>query len=169
MARLKPVVYCLPLLLCILLVFSFSSQSYDKQTIIPYLNKHLNERELGKLLPNIAVKYGDRIYLFKHEPFRSVEFLFRKAAHLFMYSMLGGLLYLALFPYKIRFRWKISLVLLLLASAAAVDEWNQTLHLHRKGEAIDVGLDFTGGIVGLIVSAFILYVISKRKKRERAS
>lgn len=163
----RPLLYWLPLLLCIALLFQFSSQSYEQQTIIPFLQKYMNEGELTKLLPNIAVKYGDRIFMLKWQPFHFFEFLFRKAAHFLVYAMLAGLFFLAMFPWKLKVGWKAAIVLLAIVSAAALDEWNQTMRVHRNGEAIDVGLDLIGGFAGLLVSMAILYALRKRKVRER--
>ncbi|CAG7632358.1 VanZ family protein [Paenibacillus allorhizosphaerae] len=167
MPKLRPLLYLLPLIVCIMLLFSFSSQSYDQQTIVPFLRSHLNEGELTRILPNIAVKYGDRVFMLKWQPLQFLEFVFRKMAHLIMYATLAVVLFLALFPFRFRWGWKAAFVVLAIVSTASLDEWNQTMRIRRNGEAIDVVLDSLGGVVGLLICIAVMRIRNKRKVREQ--
>jgi len=167
MTKIRPLLYCLPLLMCVLRLFSFASQSYDQQTIVPFLRSHLNEGELTRLLPNIAVKYGDRVFMLKWQPLQFLEFVFRKMAHLTMYATLAAVLYLALIPFRFRLKWKAAAVLLAIVCAASLDEWNQTMSVRRNGEGIDVVLDLFGGAAGLLACIAITRLRKNKKVREQ--
>ncbi|UUZ80800.1 VanZ family protein [Paenibacillus sp. P26] len=136
--------YLLPLLLCGMLVFLFSSQSYEQQSLSTFLTMHVNKKELARILPDITIDYGVKHIEAKRAPFQFVEFIIRKCAHLIIYALLGALACLALRPYATRGLWKALLVLGGVFVIAYVDEWNQTFRAFRTGMIQDVYLDFLG-------------------------
>ncbi|MDQ1910386.1 VanZ family protein [Paenibacillus sp. GD4] len=157
--------YALPLLCWVLLLAVLSSQSYHKQTIIPYLKGKVTKQELSAKVPDLRFRYGRDMILAKQSPYEFVEFVFRKAAHLFVYAMLGGLGYIALLPYRLPKGLRFLLAFLLVAFPAFLDELNQTHSTMRKGTLQDVGLDCVGGLIGLLLckSAAVFWQRTKSK------
>lgn len=142
-------VWFLPFCLWLCVVFIFSSQSYSQQSIRPFLKEHVSETKLKQVVPDVSFRYHKSRIDSRTNPYGFVEFFFRKGAHLFVYAVLAATASLAL--YKMGFRswgW-IGMTLLLVAFAAAADEWNQASHLGRTGLAADVGIDLVGGVIGM--------------------
>jgi VanZ family protein len=82
--------------------------------------------------------------------FQQIHFFIRKAAHFGSYGLLGALAFFswrATWPAAPRwmFRWS-ALALLLVAAAAALDEFHQTFVSSRTGTVRDVVLDLAGAI-----------------------
>jgi len=86
-----------------------------------------------------------------------MNFVIRKAAHLFIYLILGGLITNALWPYRLT---KGSLVLLSItigSSYAAIDEFHQLFVAGRSGQISDVLLDSCGVLIGVILVSSLLF------------
>lgn len=151
----------------ILLIFAFSSQPYDRQTIQPALHGSLNEQTAEDVLPEISFVYNDMRFSTRDNPFGVIEFAFRKSAHLFVYGMLAVLASLGLrFLVK---PWRSSGgALLLVVSIAALDEWNQRRIPGRTSNPEDVVVDFIGGCAGLLVF-LVARAAMLRIKRPRVS
>ena len=75
----------------------------------------------------------------------------RKAAHMFLYFVLTGLLLLALHGWPCKFCLKAGCVLGLCGILAAVDEIHQRFVPGRSGELRDVAVDLAGGAVFLLL------------------
>jgi VanZ family protein len=149
--------YLLPAAICLVFVFGFSSQSYDKQTLIPFLQRHISVDRLSAWLPDIRFRYGHLQLGSKGMPYHFVEFLIRKCAHVFSYSVLGCSLYYAFNAFrpladKAFLRWPATAAGL--AAVAMLDEWNQTQVDMRTGQAIDVWLDAAGGTLGACLAIY---------------
>lgn len=71
------------------LIFVFSSQTYQKQTIQPTLNRSLTFQKAEEVLPKVEFNYNHTTYSSRVNPYSVIEFMFRKAAHLFVYAMLA--------------------------------------------------------------------------------
>jgi VanZ family protein len=161
----KPLLFLLPVLLCGLALFIFSSQSYHRQSIVPILKEIIPKQQLADVLPHVSVTYGNKTISAQKHPYHFIEFFFRKSAHLFMYAMAGAFLYFALIPYRIRFAWKAVAVVLGVAVLAYLDEWNQSLRAFRNGNLEDIILDTVGGFIGLLVCAG-LWRVFRRKQNQ---
>jgi VanZ family protein len=163
MKRTKPLLFLLPLLLCGLALFIFSSQSYHRQSIVPILEEIIPRQQLADALPRVSITYANKTISAQQYPYQFVEFFFRKGAHLFMYALAGAFLYFALIPYRIRFAWKAIAVVLGVAAIAYLDEWNQSLRAFRNGNLEDIILDTAGGLIGLMVCAGLWHVFSRKR------
>ncbi|MDQ8739294.1 VanZ family protein [Paenibacillus sp. LHD-38] len=151
------------------LLFMFSSQSYDEQSIQPFLLTHFNYHQLKSWLPDMTITYRTSVIQSQVDPFRFIEFLFRKGAHLFVYATLAALLFMFLRSLT-RGRWFLSIIITLLIAIAvpAMDEWNQLGSNERTGNATDVVLDFAGGCAGLLVCLCILGIIKLLRRNRRS-
>ncbi|MGG4033258.1 VanZ family protein [Paenibacillus cisolokensis] len=156
------------------LLYNWSSQPFQEQTIKPWLRAHWSVERLSALLPDVTIRYGGAVIEAREEPYRFVEFVFRKAAHLFVYAILGALAYAAL-PVRSGPVWKrgvIASVLVLIVSL--LDEWNQTFSVMRTSTFEDVILDMTGSALGVLAAAALgrfarkLAVRDKRRLERRA-
>lgn len=152
------------------LLFMFSSQSYEQQTIQPFLLSHFDYHQLVRWLPDITITYRNSVFNSHENPYNFIEFLFRKGAHLFVYATFAAVLFMFMRSLS-RGRWFLSIVVTLLVAIAvpALDEWNQLSSHARTGNKTDVLLDFTGGCAGLLVCLCILGLIKLRRRRGQHS
>ncbi|MBB6693242.1 VanZ family protein [Cohnella xylanilytica] len=134
-------------------VFGFSSQPYQKQNLRPTLRRFITEIAAERIVPDITFRYHNGIVSGEQDPYGFMEFIIRKCAHLFEYGMLGILCYLLLFLIKKRV-WRFGAALVLVATAALADEWNQSYVAERTSAIQDVGVDLAGAIVA--ISLFLL-------------
>ncbi|WP_274364305.1 VanZ family protein [Paenibacillus thermotolerans] len=158
------ILFILPVLLWIGIIFYFSSQPYQEQTLIPFLSTRLSEKSVKQSLPDITIHYQTIHIRAKEEPYRFLEFLIRKSAHIFTYATLAFLAAIALLPYKEKWIWKVLIILLFVALIAMLDEWNQSASSGRMGTILDVGVDLTGACIGLAVGLLITKNISHKIK-----
>lgn len=151
------------------LLFTFSSQTYEQQSIQPLLRKYLDYHDLLKWLPDVTIKYRKSIINSQASPYHFIEFLFRKGAHLFVYAAFAAIFYLFVRSFNRR-RWfrSIMLTLVVVIAIPAMDEWNQLSSEHRTGNATDVLLDFAGGCAGLLVCLCVLGLIKLWRKPGRS-
>ncbi|CAI6037066.1 VanZ family protein [Cohnella sp. JJ-181] len=166
--RIATLAQTLPAVACLALIFYFSSQTYGEQTIIPLLRRHISEYQLSGMLPDISFRYGRSLLSAKQAPYPFVEFLFRKGAHLFWYTLLCSCLYLALKALPrlaARPVARLWTAAGLLAAAAAVDEWNQARVGGRTGQPVDVLLDAAGGL--LLTAIFLAAARGLKAARRR--
>lgn len=139
------------------LVFVFSSQSYEQQSIQPLLRKSHIYIDIVRRLPEVTIKYRYSVINSHASPFAFLEFLFRKGAHLFVYATFASILFMFMRSLNPRRLFRAIAVTLVVAIAVPVlDEWNQLQSDKRTGNATDVVLDFTGACIGMIVCLLIL-------------
>lgn len=137
----------------IVLIFVFSSQSYQEQSIQPLLRRTLSVEQVKRVLPDVHFRYNGKAYSREVNPYGLIEFLFRKGAHLFMYGLLG-----AATAFTVKSRWKragapfvVLLSLTAVLAVAVLDEWNQSRSVDRTPAREDVLVDLAGGFLGLAV------------------
>lgn len=152
--------------LWLIVIFGFSSQPYQKQSIIPYLKQSVSQGELSKALPNVQFDYNHSNINAKKAPYQFVEFIVRKSAHLTIYAIYAILLYWAIKRLREHWMIKIYVILCIVFVTASIDEWNQTHVSNRTGIYQDVGIDLTGSVLGMLAaggSSFYYRKISKIK------
>ena len=93
-----------------------------------------------------------------------LTFLTRKAAHIFMYFVLGVLLYSIVRTYDIAIRRAVIICIVIACSYAITDETHQTFVGGRSGEVRDVVIDTTASAAGIGV-----YALYDRRKRALVS
>lgn len=119
---------------------------------------------MKEILPDWSIQYRTSTIAAQSDPFRFVEFLFRKGAHLFMYAMLAALAYLALKPYRLNLVLKALMAMAGVGIVAVLDEWNQFRRSNRTGAIEDVLLDLIGGAIGLLIIVLLFHWIPSGKR-----
>jgi len=152
----------------VVLVFTFSSQSYDQQSIKPLLHRIFQDVNLSRFMPDITLYYRGTPISAKYAPYNFIEFIFRKSAHMFVYGMLAALM-LLLFR-SIFSRRPVFATLLTLGAtfvAGGLDEWNQYYSDSRTGNMTDVWIDMTGAVLAVTVTWLLIGLFRRRSSRRR--
>ncbi|MDK8191595.1 VanZ family protein [Paenibacillus sp. UMB7766-LJ446] len=150
----RPYVYILSLLLIaawVLVIWHFSTQSYQEQTIQPWLHEWSEKVKVGFALPDVQFTYGELDYSLRQRPYDFVEFIFRKSAHLFVYAVLAILIYGGLRYRKMRILTCFAAALTVVAMIASIDEYIQQFSPNRTSSIRDVGVDLLGGCGGIAI------------------
>lgn len=134
-------------------IFLFSSQTYEEQTLVPLLQEVLHDQPLEGKLTRLKVPYGQgAVSMETHGYHGFIEFLIRKFAHLFLFGCLGAALF---FVMVILTRMRVFLSAFLAFVVAGVyailDEYHQMITGGRTPSFEDVLLDVTGAGIALIV------------------
>ena len=98
------------------------------------------------------------------------EMIVRKAAHVFLYFVLGILLTLLVRTYHIRWRSVVLWAVGIACTYAATDETHQSLVGGRSGQVSDVLLDTAAACAGAVVIAggyMFIYKLHKNQKCDR--
>lgn len=159
-SRLRPLLWgCL--ISWIALIFVFSNQSYQTQSIKPALERKIDSETAQRYLPPMSFHYNGEFYMSKFNPYDVMEFIFRKMAHLFVYGVLAASAWLLLRLYRVSAGLSAFIALSLTALIACLDEYNQQFSLSRTPNPEDVLIDLIGGCLGVVV----LYMVSKVRRR----
>ncbi|QJC51137.1 VanZ family protein [Paenibacillus albicereus] len=153
------------LLSWLVLIFVFSSQPYQTQSIQPALERKLDAETVQKWLPPMSFHYNGQLYLSSYNPYDVIEFLFRKAAHLFVYAVLAALAWALARLYRVPPGLSAFIALSLTALIACLDEYNQQFSLSRTPNPEDVLIDWIGGCLGVV----LLYLFSTALRRSNRS
>ncbi|AJY73966.1 VanZ family protein [Paenibacillus beijingensis] len=151
----------------IAVIFIFSSQSYQKQSIQPLLHRTLTAQGADKVLPKVDFSYDHRKYSSDSNPFGMIEFLFRKGAHLFVYGMLAILTAMLMARFRIRGASLAAFPLLTAGVVAVLDEMNQGHSPSRTPAYQDVFVDLTGASLGLLLYFFVRLMSRRYKSSSR--
>lgn len=89
--------------------------------------------------------------------------LLRKLAHPTEYGVLGALAWRALWLTRPPRAARVLPALMLVALVSSADELRQSTIASRTGSPRDVGLDFAGGVAGVLVAPPVLRRLSRRK------
>jgi len=127
-----------------LVIWRFSAQS-------ALVSGALSDRLLYQLLEALSGVFREQSEEGKQAIVLFLSFFERKAAHMFLYFVLTGLLLLALHGLSCKFCLKAGLALGLCGILAAVDEIHQRFVSGRSGEFRDVAVDLAGGAVFLLL------------------
>lgn len=116
----------------------------------------VSEQQLARVVPSVTIHYHHAVIVAKEEPYRFVEFLFRKAAHLFVYAMLGAIFIIFLTSMNQRGYRLIGITLLYVLMVSSLDEWNQGHTSMRTSAVQDVGVDVAGGCLGIVLAGLFM-------------
>lgn len=95
-----------------------------------------------------------------------LTFIVRKAAHIFIYFVLGILVYNVVKDYKFSRSCTILLSIVFVLGYASFDEFHQLFISGRSGEPRDVAIDTVAGSLGVLIYYFTHKTIHIRKKRQ---
>ena len=153
------------------ILFYLSSMSYAEQDIRPYLQMLVAEEHIAQVFSDVEITYRDNtVSVDNMGGYQFVEFLFRKGAHLFFYSVLGYLLVRYFASSLGRKYWRVCLFSLsILLTIAMLDEYLQHLHPERSGQWADVWLNGMGGVKGIITGFLSTYIKKSRKAETKKS
>lgn len=144
-------------------LFYSSSQTYEQQSQIGLLSTLLHNESFSKGLSHIAFNYaGSEVSIEAKGYFSFVEFFIRKGAHFGTYFLMGGSLFLGLFP-RIRSVWLTAVIAWLAATGyAGLDEFHQMLTGGRTPLFQDVMLDSSGAATAIILCMIVFYLQKRR-------
>ncbi|MGG3449116.1 VanZ family protein [Domibacillus aminovorans] len=139
------------LLLIGAVIFHFSSQTYDQQSLVPLLRRVLPGEPFAGVLSHVQVSYWDSIISVETKGYYYfVEFLIRKFAHLFLFGCLAMALFSVMMLARPRHIWPVVLFSLMGTGIYAVlDEYHQMLTGGRTPLLKDVVLDMMGATAAL--------------------
>lgn len=151
-------IHWLLVLICLVTIFHFSSQTQDEQRLTAF-KQYVPIEKVEQWFSNVEFSYGgDTVSIEKRGPYGFVKFFVRKAAHFTIYFILGFLLTNALARTKIRTWMIICITFLLVSIWAAADEFHQGFVPSRTPSFEDLVIDIIGGLVGIILAILILKI-----------
>jgi VanZ family protein len=152
----KFLIYWLPVLIWMSIIFYASSQPYEKQDIRPTISNYMNLEIIETLFSSIVIEYaGEEVSIIKLGTAHFIEFFIRKAAHFFVYLGLGFLIYRALSIHSLNNRLFFVTSWLLTILYAISDEIHQGFTPNRSPYVEDVMIDSIGGLIGILLAWFI--------------
>ena len=95
--------------------------------------------------------------------------LVRKAAHVTEYAILTGLFFHALRPSIAAFWRRAGFALLPALLFAPADEFHQSFVPSRTGSPVDVLIDYTGAILGILICRALYLLVAGRAARAAAT
>ncbi|MBM7649274.1 VanZ family protein [Bacillus ectoiniformans] len=148
-------------------IFMFSSQTYEEQSLVPLLQKLLPGEPLAGVLSQVEVSYwGKLISVETKGYYYFIEFFIRKFAHVFLFGCLAVALFRVVVYWRPR-RITLAIGIALIGTGlyAAFDEFHQLLTGGRTPLVNDVFLDFIGAALALVLYVPVYLIRRKRKKR----
>lgn len=138
--------------LIMLVLFISSSQTYEQQNSVPFLENWLPGEPFKESLSSIEFSYANSVVSIKTMGYaRFIEFFIRKGAHFFTFFVLGGSLFLVLKP-KLKPVYLVAIISWFSATGyAAMDEFHQMLTGGRTPLFQDVMLDSSGALTACVV------------------
>lgn len=140
--------------------------SFSEQTIRPYLQMLITENQLEVVFSKINIPFlNSEISVENLGAYGFLEYLFRKGAHLFFYSILGYVIsryFMSSLGYKKGRIFVFSMFTLLIISM--LDEYLQYLQMERSGQWADVWLNCIGGVKGVLTGLVAGYNQKRRRQ-----
>ncbi|MBS4178168.1 VanZ family protein [Bacillus sp. FJAT-49731] len=151
------------LLIVATIIFAFSSQTYEQQSLVPTLWKIIPGEPFREILSKLEIKYWGQIISVETKGYYYfLEFLIRKFAHMFLFGCLAVTLFSVIMLAKPKRIWPVVWVSLIATGFyASFDELHQLYTGGRTPLVADVLLDLSGAVVALII--FVPYHILRRK------
>lgn len=139
------------LLLIGAVIFRFSSQTYEQQSLVPLLMRVLPGEPFADVLSHFQVSYWNTTISVETKGYYYfVEFFIRKFAHLFLFGCLAVALFSAMMLARPKRVWPVVLFSLIGTGLYAVlDEYHQLLTGGRTPLLKDVVLDMIGATAAL--------------------
>lgn len=159
----------LPAALWVLAILRLSRQTYAQQSIRPLLRKLAPKEVIRERLPNVTIHYDGAAIVAHQEPYRFIEFFFRKGAHLTVYAVLAVCAAYALrkLPVLRGRRFAVRAAALGTALLVAIaDESLQSRAALRTPTPLDVGVDLVGAAAGLAIGWGFDRMRNARERKE---
>lgn len=144
--------YLVIALVIVLVLFYSSSQTYGQQSQISRIDEWLPNQPFKAAWSGISFTYGGSIVSIDHLGYsKFVEFFIRKGAHFGTYFILGGSLFLGVYP-KLKLRGLTAILAWLSATGyAGLDEFHQMITGGRSPMFQDVMLDSMGALTAIVI------------------
>lgn len=148
--------YLVIALLIVLVLFYSSSQTYGQQSQVSRIDEWLSNQPFKAAWNGISFTYGGSAVSIDHLGYsKFVEFFIRKAAHFGTYFILGGSLFLGVYP-KLKLWWLTAILAWLSATGyAGLDEFHQMITGGRSPMFQDVMLDSMGALTAIVLCLII--------------
>ena len=143
------------LLLQMWIIFGFSNQDGEtsgsiSRKITEIITKNINSiQNLPKDEKEIKLK--------------KIEYVVRKLAHFSIYTVIGFLLMSWMSTYKLKQRNRITISAVIGLLYAISDEIHQAFIPGRGPKIGDVGIDFSGVVVGMLIATLIIKILISKK------
>lgn len=149
MHNLRPWLRWLPAIAMMAILFGFSSQSYQEQSLVPDIEKNTSDQSITDWFGGIRFSYGGHEISVESVGGASfIEFFIRKAAHFGSYALLAAFLVYALGGRGRSNRRRLLFAILIAFLFACSDELHQSLTPGRTALVQDVVLDTIGATCG---------------------
>ncbi|MGM9903648.1 integral membrane protein [Enterococcus sp. 10A9_DIV0425] len=151
--------YLIIALVIIAILFYSSSQTYGQQSQVSRIDEWFPNQPFKDMLSGIQFTYGGSVVSIDSLGYsKFIEFFLRKGAHFGTYFILGGSLYLGVFP-KMRIWWLTGILAWLSATGyAGLDEFHQMLTGDRSPMFQDVMLDSMGALTAVILCILFTFL-----------
>ena len=133
----------------VMLIFYLAFQPFEAQDLRPFMESMIAEEDLQELLPRVEFPYAGG-WLTYREPYILIQFVIRKAAHLFFYAGLAFLVVYQQLLVRENAVKAFSRALIVVILVASADEGIQYLHEDRAGLVEDVVLNISGSVFALL-------------------
>lgn len=145
------------------ILFYSSAQTYQEQSQISNLQHLLKNEPFLESFSKINFMYGgSEVSIASQGYFSFVEFFIRKAAHFTTYFIMGGSLFLGVYP-RLNTLWLTGVLSWLAATGyAGLDEFHQMVTGGRSPMFQDVMLDSVGALVAVSI-CILIFVIKKKR------
>jgi len=148
------------------ILFYSSSQTYEQQSTIPFLEKTLKNEPFKKSLMGISFNYGGApVSISASGYFKFVEFFIRKSAHFVTYFILGGSFFLGINPRAKNLAISFLFSWLSATGYAALDEFHQMITGGRSPLFQDVILDSSGAFLSCLILVGCFLWINRKKRK----
>ncbi|RKD23145.1 hypothetical protein BEP19_13080 [Ammoniphilus oxalaticus] len=164
-SKFKRLLYWIPVILWMAVIFKASSQPYEDQDLRPMLDQYAPKATVEKYLGDVKVNYAGREISIEQRGVPAfLEFFIRKGAHIFVFMMLAILIQWVVQKTWLRGFRSYAFTLIVTFLYACSDEWHQSFNPNRTAKLSDVGIDMVGVFIGL---AFIFAINTWNRFQQR--
>lgn len=156
-------VFLVAAILWMAFIYMKSAETYQQQSLKPYLESKFSNAELREHFPRIEFTYDHQVISWR-DPIDFIEFIIRKGGHVSEYAVLALLWSIALLAKPLRLHIAMISSFLISVLYAMTDEWHQTFVKDRTGHPIDVLVD----AIGILITILIILIVHWGRKRLRA-
>ncbi len=157
----KKIVLFILLAACMTAIFIFSSQTGK---ISGNISGSITEWIAQKIVSDFdQMTHPEQINMVE-----SMHFYIRKLAHFSIYALLGFLSFLNICQYSVNKKVRTLIPPLFCLLYACSDEFHQLFTDGRSGNPFDVMIDFSGAVLGIIISAAVSSIFLRLKQNKKS-
>jgi len=141
------------------LIFSFSAQTGETSSA-------LSSNVTNHFIKIIKPDYPSLSRTEQENYYNNVHLFVRKTAHFTEYAILAVFCFLFLSTFQNGKNYKIKLTILFCLIFACLDEWHQSFISERTPQVLDVLIDTSGTIIGVVICWYVSHLIKKDKTKK---